>query len=235
MSFYQKFEEKDSLVLHDHTLKKAELVAKGMNYLLENRKRVCAGDKYVPIISPLPAVSVLDVGSAEGLVTMDLFKTFSHLDISLTQVNPTVVETDTAQRLLAKYYPKRKIEIISGFFAQVPPKVYDMVVFFAIFHHILHTYPSAVDGVKHLASFIGDIGIIEVPLAHDALLNIWKEKNHNVNYSCLESLDSFARLLETEFSILHTEQLDYDVNKKNSDLYRWAFIVQKKKDAKTPF
>lgn len=219
MSFYQKFKEgEETLELFDHTLKKANLVAKAAGYLLENQKQK-------------KEISVLDVGSAEGLVSMDLLKRFPDLDISLTQVNPTVIETDTAQRLIAKYYPGKKLEIISGFFAQVPQKMYDIVVFFAIFHHILHTYRNAQEGINHLAGFIGEVGIIEVPLAQDALLNIWKGKNPETDYTCLSSVEAFAKLLSTHFNVLHTERLEYDTNSdRPSDLYRWSFIVQKKKE-----
>jgi hypothetical protein len=219
-SFYQKFvEHEDHIELQDHTLKKASLVSKAMSLLLEKRWNPS---------EPPSSLQVIDIGSAEGLLSLNLLKDFPNLKLHLTQVNPTTRETDIAQKLMTKYFKgKEPLTILPCFWSGVPVQKYDLVIFFAIFHHVIHTFSSAEEGMSYLAQFVGDVAVIEVPLSTDALLNVWKSKHPEADYSCLDSLESFEALLKLHFVILHAERVQYDINQ-TSDLHRWCFIVKAK-------
>lgn len=218
---YQKFsfDEQGALKTYTHTHAKRVLVEKAASFMIHDEK------------DQQKKLSVLDIGSAEGILSFCLLDRFPEKDFDLVQVNPTQKETDIAKSIFEKRYAPRHTDtltILPGYFADIPIQKYDLVLFFAIFHHLLHTYENANKAMEHLAQFVGSYAVIEVPLKGDALLDIWMNKNPTVDYSCLESLQAFEHLILSHFELVFMDQVQYSQENQPSDLNRWGFIVRKK-------
>jgi hypothetical protein len=207
---YQKYKLSDKeLVLYPPTSTKFQLV----HDLLKTSKMVENG-----------VLDVIDLGCAQGCVSLKIYD--YNPNMNLTLVNYNEEENKKCREIINEVYSQHKGKIKMKKSIDEESGKYDLVLAFAVLHHMIGQYKSADKALDKLTSFVKDYCIIDVPIGEDGLLAIWKKNYGESIYDVLLNLDNFKKYISTRYDIIDYRSLDYG----QAFLTRHYFVLRKKTD-----
>ena len=128
------------------------------------------------------------------------------------------------RKIIEKIYKDKanQVNIIENFINNVTGK-YDLVMAFAIIHHMVGQYKSMDAAFDKIDSMATDIIILEIPHGDDVLLCNWKKIHGNELYKLFDSIESTRKYLCERYKLLKEIKIDYN----SSDINRTCFVLKK--------